>query len=209
MAFFDLNNIAFEVIGYQFNHVELIGILSWLVSFYFFSSRFNIFTWAIEIINNVVLFILFFLVPLYLEMCLQLYFFIFAIYGCYNWTLKPKQRFIMSIESKSKIWLLSAIIVGTIIDFPLVSMNLSLGDYFKAKATFSFIISFVIVLNMVTTVLLAQKIIETLYLWIVVGIVGVFGFFKKGVVFLALDYLTFLELTIYGLLNWKKQLKNG
>jgi len=64
-------------------------------------------------------------------------------------------------------------------------------------------------MSIVATILLAQKKIETWYLWIVVDIVCVFLFFKKGVVFLALEYLVFLGLATYGLLNWKKQLNNG
>jgi nicotinamide mononucleotide transporter len=56
---------------------------------------------------------------------------------------------------------------------------------------------------------LAQKKIETWYLWIGVDIVCVFLFYKKGIAFLALEYFVFLGLATYGLLNWKKQLNNG
>lgn len=209
MTFFDMNNIAFEIIGYQISYVELIGTLFGLLSVYF-ASRANIITWATGIINELFLFILFFQVQLYADMFLQVYFFVVTLYGWYNWKQKPKQNSITSTESKTKIWLASAIIVGTIIaGFLFANIHLYLPQYFKTEAAFPYADSFVMVLSIIATVLLAQKKIETWYLWIVVDIVCVFLFFKKGIAFLALEYLVFLGLATYGLLNWKKQLDNG
>lgn len=209
MTFFDIKNIAFEIIGYQISYVELIGTLFGLLSVYF-ASRANILTWATGIINEVFLFILFFQIQLYADMFLQVYFFVVTLYGWYNWKQKPKQNSITLTQKKTKIWLASAIIVGTIIaGFLFANIHLYLPHYFKTEAAFPFADSFVMVLSIVATVLLAQKKIETWYLWIIVDIVCVFLFFKKGIVFLALEYLVFLGLATYGLLNWKKQLNNG
>ena len=74
MTFFDINTIAFEVIGYPVSYVELIGTLFGLISVYF-ASRANILTWPTGIINEFFLFILFFQVQLYADMFLQVYFF--------------------------------------------------------------------------------------------------------------------------------------
>ena len=59
MTFFDIKNIAFEVIGYPISYVELIGTLFGLLSVYYASNA-NILTWATGIINEIFLFILFF-----------------------------------------------------------------------------------------------------------------------------------------------------
>ena len=125
MTFFDINNIAFEIIGYQISYVELIGTLFGLFSV-FFASRANIITWATGIINELFLFILFFQIQLYADMFLQVYFFVVTLYGWYNWKKKPKQNSITSIESKIKIWLASAIIVGSIIAGFLFANNIPL-----------------------------------------------------------------------------------
>lgn len=209
MTFFDINNIAFEKIGYQISYVELIGTLFGLLSVYF-ASRANIITWATGIINELFLFILFFQVQLYADMFLQVYFFVVTLYGWYSWKQKPKQNCITSTESKTKIWLVIAIIVGTIIaGFLFANIHFYLPKYFKTEAAFPYADSLVMVLSITATVLLAQKKIETWYLWIVVDIICVFLFFKKEIAFLALEYLVFLVLATYGLLNWKKQLNNG
>ena len=52
--FFDIKNIAFEVIGYPISYVELIGTIFGLLSVYF-ASRANILTWATGIVNELFL----------------------------------------------------------------------------------------------------------------------------------------------------------
>lgn len=209
MTIFDINNIAFELIGYPISYVELIGTLFGLISVYL-ASRANILTWATGIINELFLFILFFQVHLYADMFLQVYFFVVTLFGWYNWKHKPKQNSISTTNFKTRIWIASLIIVGTILaGFFFANIHLYLPQYFKTEASFPFADSFVMVLSIFATVLLAQKKIETWYLWIMVDIVCVFLFFKKGIVFLGIEYLVFLGLVIYGLLNWKKEMKNG
>ena len=208
MTFFEINNIAFKVIGYPISYVELFGTLFGLLSVYF-ATKANILTWSTGIINELFLFILFFQVQLYADMFLQGYFFVVTIYGWYNWKQKPKQNSITSTNFKTKILLAGGIIVGIIISgFLFANIHLYLPHYFKTKAAYPFADSFIMVLSIVATVLLAQKKIETWYLWILIDMVCVFLFFKKGIVFLALEYLSFLGLATYGLLNWKKQLYN-
>lgn len=208
MTFFDINNIAFEIIGYQISYVELIGTLFGLLSVYF-ASRANILTWATGIINELFLFILFFQVQLYADMFLQVYFFVVTLYGWYNWKQKPKQNSISTTNFKARVWITIAIIIGTIVTgFFFANIHLYLPQYFKTEASFPFTDSFVMILSIIATILLAQKKIETWYLWIVVDIICVFLFFKKGIVFLGIEYLVFLGLATYGLLNWKKEMKN-
>jgi nicotinamide mononucleotide transporter len=143
-------------------------------------------------------------------MFLQAYFFIVTLYGWYNWKQKPKKNSITSIELISKIWIVVAIISGTLISgFFFINIHFYLPHYFKTEAAFPFTDSFVMVLSIIATHLLAQKKIETWYLWILVDLVCVFLFYKKGIAFLALEYFVFLGLATYGFLNWKKQLNNG
>ena len=47
MTLFDINNIAYEIIGYQISYVELIGTLFGLISVYL-ATKTNILTWATQ-----------------------------------------------------------------------------------------------------------------------------------------------------------------
>lgn len=209
MTLFDINNIAYEIIGYQISYVELIGTIFGFISVYL-ATKTNILTWVIGMINEIFLFILFFQVQLYADMLLQVFFFVVSIYGWYNWKLKPKENYITKIQLKSKIWLFLAIVVGTtVLGFLISNIHVYLPQYFKIEASYPYADSLVMVLSIFATVLLAQKKIETWYLWVVVNIVCVFLFYKRDIAFLALEYIVFLGLATSGFLNWKKQLNNG
>ncbi len=209
MSLFDIENIAFEILNYPISYVELIGTLFGLVSVYL-ATKANILTWGTGIINVIFLFILFFQVQLYADMFLQVYFFIVTLYGWYNWKKKPKKNSISSISLNAKFLLLFTIILSTFIAGYLISnIHLYLPQYFKIEASYPYVDSLVMVLSVCATVLLAKKKIETWYLWIVVDLVCVFLFFIKGIVFLGLEYLIFLGMATYGLINWKREFING
>lgn len=209
MNLFDIENIVFEILNYPISYVELIGTLFGLISVYL-ATKANILTWGTGIVNELFLFILFFQVQLYADMFLQIYFFTVTLYGWYNWKNTPKANSITSIDFKTKFWLLCVILLATpIAGYLFSNIHLYLPLSFRIEASYPYADSFVMVLSILATVLLAKKKIETWYLWIVVDLVCVFLFFKKGIVFLGIEYLVFLGLVIYGLLNWKKQLSNG
>lgn len=208
MFFFDIENIAFDLLNYHISYVELIGTLFGLLSVYL-ATKANIFTWSTGIINELFLFLLFYQVQLYADMFLQLYFFIVTLYGWYNWKQNPEQNSTSTIGLKTRIGLLFIIIISTILlGYIITNLHLYLPSYFKIKAAYPFTDSFVMILSIIATVLLAKKKIETWYLWIAVDLVCIVLFFKKGIFFLGLEYLVFLGLATFGLINWKKQLKN-
>lgn len=208
MHFFDIENTAFSIIGYPISYVELIGTVFGLISVYY-ASKANILTWSTGIVNEVFLFILFFQVHLYADMFLQVYFFIVTIYGWYNWNTSTIENKIAVISTKAR-WLITIIIIaGSLLSGLLIkSIHLYLPKYFKVAAAYPFTDSFVMVLSIVATILLAKKRIENWHLWILVDAICIILYFKKGVYFLSLEYLIFFGLASYGLYHWKKQLVN-
>jgi len=208
MQFFQINNIAFEILGYPVSFVELIGTFFGLISVYY-ASRANILTWSTGIVNEVFLFILFFQVQLYADMFLQVYFLIVTLYGWYNWNTKSIDSKIYETTNRTKLLLLSAIILCSLISgYIFTNIHLYLPTYFKIKAAYPFIDSFVMISSIISTVLLAKKKIENWYLWITVDVICVILYYKKGVYFLSIEYFIFLGLASYGLYNWKKQLRH-
>jgi nicotinamide mononucleotide transporter len=208
MNFFEIQNIAFQVLGYPISYVELIGTLFGLVSVYF-ASKANILTWGTGIVNEVFLFILFFQVQLYADMFLQIYFFVVTLYGWYKWNVKTSENKISETSFRNKIFLAVTILIGTLISgFLFTNIHLYLPAYFKIQAAYPFIDSFVMVSSIVATILLAKKKIENWYLWVAVDLVCVVLYFKKGVYFLSLEYFIFLGLASYGLYHWRKHLGN-
>jgi len=208
MNFFEIKNITFQIWCYPISYVELIGTLFGLFTVYF-ASRANILTWGTGIVNEIFLFILFFQVQLYADMFLQVYFFIVTIYGWYYWKTNTAEKMISEINFRNKLLLATAIFIFSLLSgFLFSNIHLYLPEYFKVKASYPYIDSFVMVSSIVATVLLAKKKTENWYLWIAVDLVCVVLYFKKGIYFLSLEYFIFLGLASYGLYHWKKQLSN-
>jgi nicotinamide mononucleotide transporter len=205
MHFFKIANTAFTIMGYPISYVELIGTLFGLISVWF-ASRANILTWSTGIVNEVFLFILFFQVQLYADMFLQVYFFVVTIYGWYNWKTKPDMGSIATLNSQQR-WLTGILIIAgsALAGFLIKNIHLYLPQYFRIEAAYPFTDSFVMVLSIIATVLLAMKKIENWVLWILIDAICVALYIKKGVYFLSLEYLIFLGLASYGLYQWKKQ----
>lgn len=207
MDFFEIQNIALQVLDYPISYVELIGTLFGLISVYF-ASKANILTWSTGIVNEIFLFILFFQVQLYADMFLQVYFFIVTLYGWRNWKTNTKEKIISEINFRNKLRLAAAITIFSLLSgFLFRNIHVYLPNIFKVKAAYPFIDSFIMVSSIIATVLLARKKIENWYLWIAVDIICVGLYLKKGVCFLSFEYFIFLGLASYGLYNWKKHLK--
>jgi nicotinamide mononucleotide transporter len=209
MNFFDVNNIALDIWGYQISYVELIGTVFGVICVYY-ASKTNILTWPTGIVNLVFLFILFYQIQLYADMFLQIYFFVVTIYGWYNWSKRTSENKVSKISSKSKVFIAFCIGFGTIIaGYLLAHIHIYLPNAFALPADYPYLDSFIMVTSIIATVLLARKKIENWYLWLAVDFVCVWLYFVKEVYFLSLEYLVFLGLASYGLFLWKKQLRNG
>jgi nicotinamide mononucleotide transporter len=142
-------------------------------------------------------------------MFLQLYFFVVTIYGWRNWKIKNTSNSITAVDLKSGMVTLAAILIASLLlGYAFSKIHLYLPTFFKAPSAYPFADSLVMVLSIAATILLARKKIETWHLWILVDLMCVFLFLKKGIAFLALEYFLFLGLATYGLINWKKQMNN-
>lgn len=208
MNIFDIESIAFQILGYHFSYVELIGTIFGLISV-LFATRANILTWPTGIVNEIFLFLLFFQVQLYADMFLQGYFFAVTLYGWYQWNSKSEVNRITKMNFRAKFGISLLIFFGTLLAGLFIkNLHLNFPKYFVIQAAYPFIDSFIMVSSVIATVLLAMKKIENWYLWISIDIVCTLLYFKKEVYILSLEYFIFLWLTSYGLYYWKKKLSN-
>lgn len=207
MDFFQIENIAFTCLNYSVSWVELIGTLFGLVSVYL-ASRANILTWPTGIVNEIFLLILFFQVQLYADMFLQVYFVIVTIYGWYYWGARPQDEDISTMAFHERLFFVVGIIVmAIVIGFIIRDLHIYGPNYFKIRAAYPFADSFVMVLSIAATFLLAKKKIENWILWLIADMISIVLFFKKEIYFLSLEYVIFLFIASYGLYNWKRKIQ--
>ncbi|MCR9252996.1 MAG: nicotinamide riboside transporter PnuC [bacterium] len=204
MEWYSIENIAFEVIGYPISYIELIGTLFGFISV-FLAARANILTWPAGIINEIAFFILFFQVQLYSDMYLQVYFFVVTVYGWYYWKREKNQQKVDVCTKRWRINYLLILIAGTIISGALMSnVHILIPD--AIPASYPYADAFTTAASILATILLSRKRIETWVLWIAVDIVALIIYSLKEINLVAIEYVVFLIICIFGLFGWRKKL---
>lgn len=205
MFLFDIQCIAFEFANYKLSYLELIGTLSGLISVYL-ATKANFYTWHTGILNEIAFFMLFFQVRLYADMMLQIFFLIITMYGMYNWKSKEEVPIIQKLSPNQGMKYAIFIFVATLICGLIVAnLHYILPFFFENPATYPLADAFIMVASIVATFLLAQKKLENWILWIIIDIVSIILYYKKGIYFVAGEYGIFLGLAIKGFIEWRAQ----
>lgn len=204
---FDINTIIFEALGYRMSLLELLATLTGLTAVWL-AARSNILTWLFALVNAVLFFILFYQVNLYSAMALQVFFFCNAIYGWYNWRRHEggeMKHVTMLIHKQRVLWLaliiLGAMALGTVMS----RIHIWLPDLFPEKATFVYTDAMIAVMSIVASLLLAKLKLENWILWIFVNLMSVAMYAMKGVMLVSVQYVIFLFMATYGLIEWRRK----
>jgi nicotinamide mononucleotide transporter len=207
-SIFSINTTLFELMGYKMSLLELVATLSGLGATWY-AARENIITWPFALINAVLFFLLFYQVNLYSAMVLQVFFFGNAVYGWKNWRRDAagEKKPVTLLTHKSRVWWLVVIFAGMIILGAVMSrIHLWLPDYFPQKAQFIYTDAMIAVMSIAASILLARLKFENWILWILIDLLSIAMYAMRGVMLVSLQYLIFLFMASYGLMNWKKKL---
>jgi nicotinamide mononucleotide transporter len=205
MNYLTIDHIVCHVLGYDLSYIELIATLFGLISVYY-ASRGNVLTWPTGILNEIALCILFYQVQLYADMFLQGYFFVMTLFGWYHWKNNTADVPITRLSPAGIQVYSIALVTGTLlIGWCMSHLHGWLPQYFPLAAAYPYADSFVSVASILATVLLARKQLENWVLWIVLDMVSVVLYCIKGIYFLSLEYVIFLGLASWGLIQWRKK----
>jgi nicotinamide mononucleotide transporter len=212
MAFFDIDSIFFEVLGYQMSYIEFFGTIAGAV-YVVLSARANIWSWPIGIVNVVLFFFLFYQVQLYPDMFLQVFYFVTNFLGWWRWANpKPgeedrrKELRVSFIGLPRFAGVCVAGLGGTVV---LGAFAENLHEWFPKifglPSAFPYADSFITVMSMLTTFMMIQKKIESWIIWIVVDALAAYLYYAKGIKFVSLEYLIYCFIAGYGLWHWMQQ----
>ncbi|HOF19923.1 MAG TPA: nicotinamide riboside transporter PnuC [Bacteroidales bacterium] len=175
------------------------------IVYVFLEIRQNIWLWPVGIVTASVYLWVFFTGRLYAEMSLQGYYLIISIIGWYWWGMRtggkqPQGKLKVSrIRSGPAVILaIILIVVYTVIWFVLDRFTDS-----PVPEWDSFITSF----SIIGTWMLARKIYEHWYLWIIANSAASVLFFSRGLYPTMLLYIIYLVMSFAGLKAWKKSFK--
>lgn len=214
-SFFDINNIFFEIWGYEMSYLEFFGTIAGGVAVWL-AAKANIWSWPLGLINVTLFFFLFFQVQLYPDMFLQAFFFVTNLMGWWRWS-HPKleeedKKHELRISWMDKKHLLLVFVIGIAGTFVMGSFASRLHEFFPTvfgkPSAFPYLDSFVTVMSIITTFLMIQKKIECWIFWILIDIIATYMYFMKGIKFVGIEYLAFCFIAAFGLWNWIKEYRS-
>ena len=217
------------------NYIELFGALTGII-YVFLEIRQTIWLWPVGLITSAVYVWIFFSSKLYADMSLQAYYVIISILGWYWWLKGGVQRAKsgehgagaekqglpennsfeggqgdVSAVDKEKLQVTrlktkTGFLLSVIFVFLYVVMWLTLSRLTDSPVPGwdAFLTS----LSIIATWMLARKIYEHWYLWIVVNIVSFILYFTRGLYPTVVLYIVYATMSFIGLKAWKSTIKD-
>jgi nicotinamide mononucleotide transporter len=194
------------------NYIEIFGAVTGII-YVFLEIRQNIWLWPVGIITSAVYIWVFFTNKFYADMSLQGYYLVISCLGWYWWAWGKKgrmgERENGGMEEREKnelevtrLGLKTGIILAIVFVLLYAIMWLVLTRLTDSPvpARDSFITS----LSIVATWMLARKIYEHWFLWIVVNFVSSVLFITRGLYPTAILYVVYGIMSFAGLVEWRK-----
>lgn len=218
------------------NYIEVFGAVTGIV-YVFFEIRQNIWLWPVGIVTSAIYIWVFFVNKFYADMGLMVYYLIISILGWYWWSkgagqraegrgqgaestgsemgrvgeeeIEAEQKFRESGQEQLQVTRLK-LTTGVILTIVFVFLYFAIW-YILTRLTDSPVPardSLITSLSIIATWMLARKIFEHWFLWIVVNFVSAVIFLTRGLYPTVILYVVYGIMSFAGFAAWKKTIKN-
>ncbi len=170
--------------------------------------RQNILGWYAAFASTAIFSWLFWDVSLVMESGLNVYYLIMAVYGWWVW--KGNERAAQDgkeIEvtlKKIQTWSLSrhVLVIGSVI---LISLATGYGLEKNTSAALPYLDSFTTWGAVITTYMVAQKVLENWWYWLVIDAVAIYLYIDRELYLVALQMAVYIVMIFFGWFIWKKE----
>lgn len=165
------------------------------------AARENLWCWPAAFIGTGTAIFLFWDASLLMESALNVYYLLMAVFGWWQWQYGSKQKNELEIST----WGTSqhAITILSIAALTFLSGYLLKGN---TGAALPYVDSFTTWAAVITTWMVARKILENWLYWIVIDVVGVWLYAERGLFLYALLFAAYTVIAIIGYFSWRKTL---
>lgn len=166
--------------------------------------RENIWCWAAAFASTSIYLVLFFHVQLYMESALQIFYLAMAIYGWWQWRHGGAGGGQLEIS----VWPISR---HARIMLAIVFLSLCSGWLLATRthAAFPYLDSFTTWSAVITTYMVARKILENWLYWFVIDSVSIYLYLKRGMTLTALLFALYLVLVVIGYWRWRRHYRDA
>jgi nicotinamide mononucleotide transporter len=165
------------------------------------STRQNILSWPIALVNVSLYAVVFFQTRLYADMGLQVVYFALSLYGWYEWLHGGADRTALAVSRTPRRLALRLAIIGVV-------GALTLGTLLRrfTDASLPYLDSTLTSFSLVAQYMMTRKLLENWATWIVLDVIYVGMFIYKDLPRTAVLYAIFLGLAVMGHLRWRRAL---
>ena len=179
------------------SNLEVVAVIAALL-YLVLAIKENIWCWLFAFISTAIYIYLFHSVSLLSESLLNIYYLVMAVYGWYQWRFGENnhQRHIRrwSMKKHSILILLTAAMV------PVLGYMTS-----QFGASMPYLDAFTTCFAVLATVMVAHKVLENWFYWLIINIISVYIFAMKSLPLTAALFALYMVLTIIGYFNWRKR----
>ena len=172
------------------------------VAYLLLAIRQNLACWPAAIASAAIYIVLMYRAGLYMESALQLFYVAMAIYGWVHWTSGGSPNKSLPVTS----WPLAFNLPPLLAIVVLSGASGYLLENFTAAA-FPYVDSFTTWAAIVTTWMVARKVLQNWHYWFVIDSVSVYLYTQRGLYLTALLFMVYLLLIVVGYRAWRRSLQ--
>ena len=170
--------------------------------------RENVLCWLFAFLSTAIYTVLFWDVSLLMESALNVYYMAMAVYGWHQWTRggtngddRPHALAVRSMSANQHVMVIAAIVGLTLVSGYLLS------EY--STAAWPYVDSFTTWASVITTYLVARKLLQNWLYWIVIDTVSVPLYIDRGLNLTALLFVAYVVIAVVGYFKWRDHLRDN
>jgi nicotinamide mononucleotide transporter len=184
---------------FEWVNLETVAVIL-AIAYLLFAIKENSLCWYCALFSTAIYVWIFGDVSLYMESALNIYYMAMAVYGWYQWQRGGENHAGLKISRWSPgdhSMAIGVIFVATVISGYLLAAN--------TDARLPYLDSFTTWASVVTTLMVARKIIENWLYWVVIDMVSIFLYVDRGLYQTAGLFVLYIVLAVAGYILWVKK----
>lgn len=170
------------------------------IAYLLLAVRENILCWYCALLSSGLFIFLFWDVSLLMESALNVYYVFMAAYGWYQWKFGGTRHSGVRIHRLAM--RTNILIITVVLALSAASGYLLAGH---SSAAWPYLDSFTTWGSVITTVLVARKVLENWLYWLVIDSVSIVLYIDRGLYATAILFMAYIVIVIFGFFNWRQR----
>ena len=191
-----INTIAHQLL--QNSLLELLAVI-FAVAYLFLVVQENSLCWYAGGISTLIFLLIFWDVKLYMEFGLQIYYLAMALYGWYQWRDANRETASLKVSkwsARQHVFALALIATLTFVSGSLLNSG--------TDASLPYLDSFTTWASVVTTYMVARKVLENWIYWLVIDSASIYLYVDRELYFTSLLFVIYIVIIFFGWCSWSK-----